>query len=126
VRRQTSSSADSQIPERSRIGVGALLLGYYVGSALRFAGRVGTGKSWTDTFGRELRRQLEGIVIERSAFTPSPRGALYKNAHWIKPILVAEIQFSEWTPACQVRHELLQGFRPDVHAIDVRREREQD
>ena len=123
VKRQDFVVGGFTDPERSRIGIGALLLGYYQDGALRFAGRVGTGRGWTDRFSRELRRQLEGIAIERSPFTPTPRGALYRNAHWVNPVLVAEVQFSEWTPEGYVRHPSLQGFRPDVHAIDVRRER---
>jgi bifunctional non-homologous end joining protein LigD len=78
-------------PERPRIGVGSPLVGYYEGDTLRFAGRVGTGKGWTDAFGRSLRGRLETIEVDASPFTPAPRGVLYKNAHWVEPLLVAEV-----------------------------------
>ena len=111
-------------PSGSRVGVGSLLLGYYDGDALRFAGKVGTGAGWTDAFGRELRKRLEGIEVAQSPFNPTPRGALFRNAHWVEPRLVAEVQFAEWTGDGHIRHPSLQGFRVDKRPTDVRRERE--
>jgi ATP-dependent DNA ligase len=83
--------------ERSRLGIGSLLLGYYDQGALRFAGKVATGKGWTDAFGRAMRRQLEGIEVKVTPFTPAPPRSLSKNAHRVEPVLVAEVQFTEWT-----------------------------
>jgi bifunctional non-homologous end joining protein LigD len=111
-------------PEGSRVGVGSILVGYYERDALRFAGKVGTGRGWSDTFGRKLRRQLESIEIDHTPFDPPPAGWLGKNAHWVKPRLVAEVEFTEWTGDGHVRHPSLQGFRPDKRPREVMRERE--
>jgi bifunctional non-homologous end joining protein LigD len=111
-------------PERSRVGIGALLLGYYENGALRFAGKVGTGKGWTDAFGRAMRTQLETIEVNASPFRPPPPRSLSKNAHWVQPRLVAEVQFTEWTNEGGIRHPSLQGFRGDIRPTDVTRERE--
>ena len=112
-------------PERSRLGVGALLLGYYEGRALRFAGKVGTGKGWTDAFGIAMRGQLKTIKVGDSPFTPQPPRSLSKNAHWVQPLLVAQVQFTGWTAEGGIRHPSLKGFRPDKRPTDVRREREE-
>lgn len=111
-------------PEGSRVGVGSILVGYYERDALRFAGKVGTGRGWSDAFGRKLRRQLEGIETLRSPFDPPPAGWLGKNAHWVKPRLVAEVEFAEWTGDGHIRHPSLQGFRADKRPREVVRERE--
>jgi bifunctional non-homologous end joining protein LigD len=109
-------------PEGSRVGIGSLLIGYYEGDALRFAGKVGTGRGWNDTFGRKLRRELERAERKDSPFDPSPRGWLGKNAHWVAPKRVAEVEFSEWTADGSVRHPSLQGFRTDKKPTEVVRE----
>jgi bifunctional non-homologous end joining protein LigD len=111
-------------PEGSRVGVGSILVGYYERDALRFAGKVGTGPGWSDAFGRNLRRDLERITTDRSPFDPPPAGWLGKNAHFVKPRLVAEVEFAEWTGDGHVRHPSLQGFRADKKPRDVVRERE--
>jgi bifunctional non-homologous end joining protein LigD len=111
-------------PEGSRVGVGSMLIGYYERAALRFAGKVGTGRGWSDAFGRKLRKRLEGMEVDEAPFDPPPRGWLGKNAHWVKPKLVAEIEFTEWTGDGNVRHPSLQGFRTDKKPRDVVRERE--
>src|SRR4051812_36350113 len=111
-------------PDGSRVGIGSLLIGYYEGDSLRFAGKVGTGPGWNDAFGRKLRKELETIEISKAAYDPPPKGWLGKNAHWVKPNLVAEIEFTEWTGDGSVRHPSLQGFRADKKPRDVVRERE--
>ena len=122
VKRQDFVVGGFTDPERSRVGIGSLLVGYYEGDALRFAGKVGTGKGWTDAFARGLRKQLETIETAASPFSPAPRGSLYKNAHWVTPLLVAEVQYTEWTGDGHIRHPSLQGFRPDTRPQDVRRD----
>jgi bifunctional non-homologous end joining protein LigD len=109
-------------PEGSRSGIGSMLIGYYEGNALRFAGKVGTGRGWGDTFGRKLRTQLESMESKTPSFDPPPRGWLGKNAHWVRPRLVAEIEFAEWTGDGKIRHPSLQGFRKDKKPADVVRE----
>jgi len=109
-------------PEGSRVGIGSLLIGFYDGKALKFAGKVGTGPGWTERFGRELRHKLDTIAQRESPFEPRPPGWLGRNAHWVKPRLVAEVEFTEWTVGGNVRHPSLQGFRTDKKPRDVLRE----
>jgi len=111
-------------PEGSRSGVGSILIGYYEGAALRFAGKVGTGAGWSNAFSVKLRQKLEKLEIDESPFDPAPPRSLGKRAHWVKPTLVAEVEFAEWTGGGHIRHPSLQGFRPDKRPRDVVRERE--
>ena len=122
VRRQEFVVGGFTEPEGSRVGVGSLLVGYFEGGELRFAGKVGTGRGWNDAFGRELRKLLETIEVEKPPFEPAPAGALGKAAHWVQPRLVAEVQFGEWTVDGRIRHPSLQGLRADKRPTDVRRE----
>jgi bifunctional non-homologous end joining protein LigD len=108
-------------PEGSRQGIGALLVGFYERGALVFAGKVGTG--FTVETARRLRRQLEAIETQASPFTPRPPGALGSRAHWVRPDLVAEVTFSEWTDDGRVRHPSFQGLREDKDPKSVGRER---
>src|SRR4051812_14177170 len=124
VKRQEFVVGGFTDPSGSRVGVGSILIGYYERESLRFAGKVGTGTGWSAAFSLELRRQLEGIEIDRTPFDPPPPGWLRKNAHWVKPSLVAEVEFSEWTSDGRVRHPSLKGFRADKAPRDVGRERE--
>jgi bifunctional non-homologous end joining protein LigD len=126
VRRQEFVVGGFTEPEGSREGVGSILVGYYEGRALRFAGKVGTGKGWNDAFGRRLRRLLESLAVDTVPFDPAPPGALAKRAHWVEPRLVAEVQFTEWTGDGKIRHPSLQGFRTDKRPTELRREREVD
>ena len=108
--------------------VGALMLGYHdEQGVLQYAGRVGTGWSATDAV--TLRTKLAKLV---SAKPPFPAGTtrstrwLTKPAaqdHWVKPRLVAEVSFAEWTPDGSVRHASYQGLREDKDAKSVGRER---
>jgi bifunctional non-homologous end joining protein LigD len=108
-------------PEGSRKGIGALLAGHYDDDdRLVFAGKVGTG--FTTATSLDLRRKLEAIERSASPFTPPPEGWLGKHAHWVKPSLVAEVVFSEWTGDGKIRHPSFQGLRRDKKATDVRRE----
>jgi bifunctional non-homologous end joining protein LigD len=126
VRRQEFVVGGFTEPEGSREGVGSILVGYYEGRSLRFAGKVGTGRGWNDAFGRKLRGLLESIAVTATPFDPPPPGALARRAHWVEPRLVAEVQFTEWTGDGKIRHPSLQGFRTDRRPADVRREREAD
>jgi bifunctional non-homologous end joining protein LigD len=107
-------------PEGKRQGLGALLVGYYEGPNLRFAGKVGTG--FTDRGARELRGRLDAIEQSSPPFTPRPPGWLGRHAHWAQPVLVAEIVFTEWTEDGKIRHPSFQGIRMDKRAEEVRRE----
>jgi bifunctional non-homologous end joining protein LigD len=105
-------------PERSRVGFGALLLGYHDGGDLVYAGKVGTGFSH-DVL-RSLHERMEPLERTTPAFD---RGHLpSKRVHWLRPELVCQIAFTEWTRAGQLRHPRYLGLRNDKQASDVIRE----
>lgn len=124
VKRQEFVVGGFTDPSGSRVGIGSILIGYYEDGALRFAGKVGTGTGWSSSFGAKLRRDLEAIEVDRTPFDPPPAGWLRKNAHWVKPRLVVEVEFTEWTADGRVRHPSLKGFRRDKKPTEVVRERE--
>jgi DNA ligase D-like protein (predicted ligase) len=108
-------------PKGSRHGLGALLLGYYRGDELVFAGKVGTGFD-QELLGR-LRRRLGPLEQNRPPFSVGrlPRAGV----HWVRPELVAQIGFSEWTSDGQLRHPRFLGLRDDKRPREVVRERPQ-
>jgi bifunctional non-homologous end joining protein LigD len=124
VKRQEFVIGGFTEPSGSREGVGSILVGYYEGDAFRFAGKVGTGRGWSNKFSLDLRKKLERIETKKMPFDPAPPGWLGRNAHWVKPRLVAEVEFTEWTSDGRVRHPSLQGFRTDKKPHEVHRERE--
>ncbi|WP_242347042.1 non-homologous end-joining DNA ligase [Anaeromyxobacter terrae] len=105
----------------ARDAIGALLVGYPEGGALRFAGKVGTG--WTNEGARALRERLARLAQEQSPFTPPPPGRLGRDAHWVRPELVCEVAFTEWTQDGKIRHPSFQGLREDKRPEEVVRER---
>ncbi|MEB3372257.1 non-homologous end-joining DNA ligase [Saccharopolyspora mangrovi] len=104
-------------PKGSRSGFGALLVGYYDGTGLRYAGKVGTG--YDERTLRELRGKLDERSRTASPFVDEVREP---GAHWAEPELVAEVGFSEWTDDGKLRHPRFSGLRNDKPARDVRRE----
>jgi bifunctional non-homologous end joining protein LigD len=105
-------------PEGSRIALGALLLGYHDGDDLVYAGKVGTG--FSEKVLRDLHDRLSRIELDQS---PCTRGKLpRKGVHWARPELVAQVAFTEWTTAGQLRHPRYLGLRNDKDAGDVVRE----
>lgn len=107
-------------PQRSRIGFGALLLGYYnAGGELVYAGKVGTGFD-NETL-RGLRARLGELEQDHTPFGPGRRVA-ERGVHWVRPELVAEVGFSEWTDDGELRHPRFQGLRDDKSAREVVRE----
>jgi bifunctional non-homologous end joining protein LigD len=106
-------------PQRSREGLGALLLGVREGKELRYAGRVGTG--FTDKLLVELARRLRKIEQPRSPFAGKVPGR--DVVHWVRPELVAEVEFTEWTREGLLRHPSFKGLREDKRASEVVREK---
>jgi DNA ligase D-like protein (predicted ligase) len=106
-------------PRGSRIGFGALLLGVYDSDGqLVYAGKVGTG--FNEQTLHRLYDELSKLEQDRSPFDRgSPRQA---GVHWVKPQLVGQVGFSEWTTAGELRHPRFQGLRRDKSPADVIRE----
>jgi bifunctional non-homologous end joining protein LigD len=107
-------------PKGARSGFGSLLLGVHdeATGRLRYCGNVGTGFD-ADRLA-DIKAKLDRLATEDCPFTPTPRGI---KAQWVKPSLVAEVSFGEWTREDRVRQAVFQGLRADKPARDIRRER---
>lgn len=106
-------------PQGERRGLGALLLGYFEGEDFVFAGKVGTGFDSKQLLA--LRARLDGIEIERSPFTKAV-GLPRIRAHWVRPEVVVQVAFIEWTVHGKLRHGRFLGMREDKAAREVVRE----
>lgn len=110
-------------PAGSRTGFGALLVGTYEAGGggadrrLRYAGKVGTGFD-TATL-RALRERLDALAVDRSPFADPVREP---RAHWVRPELVAQVGFTEWTRDGRLRHPRFLGLRADKRPAEVVRE----
>ena len=107
-------------PNNSRKGFGALLLGFYEGDDLIYAGRVGTG--FTDASLGSLHKQLAPLETSQAPFANPPRGYDAKGVHWVRPKLVAEVEFNEWTREGILRHPSFKGLRSDKNPEEIVRE----
>jgi bifunctional non-homologous end joining protein LigD len=105
-------------PRGNRIGFGALLLGFSRRGRLRYAGKVGTGFDH-DTLQR-LGRKLAQLQTSICPF--GDEGMPRRGVHWVKPKLVAQIGFTEWTAGDKLRHPRFLGLREDKRPEDVARE----
>ncbi|GGY60179.1 DNA ligase D [Pseudoduganella albidiflava] len=106
-------------PKGSRVGIGSLLLGYYDDAGkLHYAGNVGAG--FNDTSLRDIIAKLKKVASDTNPFAPTK--AIEKRAHWVKPTLVAEVTFGEWTGSGSIRHSVFHGLRTDKKAASIRRE----
>jgi ATP-dependent DNA ligase len=106
-------------PKGKRVGLGALLVGYYDGDDLVFAGKVGTGLDSTMLL--DLRERLDAAEIEKPPFTRAV-GLPRKGAHWVRPEIVVQVAFIEWTGNDKMRHPRLLGIRADKKASEVTRD----
>lgn len=105
-------------PKGSRVELGALMLGYYEGGDLIYAGKVGTG--FDDATLRRLHARLAPITRDSPPFA---RGLVREaGAHWVSPEMVVQIGFSEWTRDGKLRHPRYLGLRTDKEPGDVVRE----
>lgn len=107
-------------PAGSRQDFGSLLLGYYQNDRLTYCGRVGTG------FSQESLETVKAKLDERPAKAPPfhdpPTGSPDRDVHWVKPELVAEIEFGSWTEDGMLRHPTFLGQREDKDPREVTRE----
>ncbi len=111
-------------PEGSRVGIGALLIGYHDDQGrLIFAGKVGTG--FTNRSSLEMRKRLEALAMDKTPFAEGLDTWLARHAHWARPELVAEVTFTEWTGEGKIRHPSFHGLRADKPPMGIRRERPQ-
>ncbi len=109
-------------PQGARIGFGALLLGYYDDGQLRYAGRVGTG--FSDALLEDLSQRMQSLEQQGSPFVDLQGSTgQARGVHWLKPKLVAQVAFGEWTRDGHLRHPSFQGLREDKPAAQVTRER---
>lgn len=106
-------------PEGERIGFGALLLGYYEGDELKYAGKVGTG--FDDKTLKKLREKLSSLERETPAYAESDIPG--KKTHWVRPKLVVQIGFEEWTDEGKLRQPRFEGLRDDKKPKNVVREK---
>lgn len=108
-------------PKGSRLGLGALLVGYYSDGdkKLVYAGKVGTG--FDTAILRDLRERLDRITRANSPL-PARDIDMGPDVHWVEPLLVAEIKFGSWTHHGMLRHPRFEGLRLDKNPEEVRRE----
>ena len=106
--------------------VGGLLLGYHEGGKLLFAGSVGTG--WGSATGSDLHARLSKLETSKPMvdITDTRPGRWSKRKagteRWVKPSLVVEVAFAEWTPEKHIRHAVFRGIRSDKPAAQIVRE----
>lgn len=93
--------------------IGALLLGKFEDGALRYVGKVGTGKGWTVEYLTQLRRDLETLRQAECPFSPPPGGSIESYGRWVRPVRTGVVVFTEWTRAGTLRHPSFQGFLDD-------------
>jgi bifunctional non-homologous end joining protein LigD len=100
--------------------IGALLLAIPDADGLRYAGKVGTG--FTAAGLADLQRRLDPLASDQSPLGDDVPRADARGAHWVRPELVGEVRFTEWTRDGRLRHPAWRGLRPDKSAHDVVRE----
>jgi DNA ligase D-like protein (predicted ligase) len=114
-------------PEGSRHRIGSLLLGYYTPDRkLVYAGRVGTGMPVAEL--ERLWQRLQPLAVDTMPLAePPPRGTRFgsplvlSRVHWVRPEIVLEVSYVEWTPDGLLRHVVYLGEREDKPASEVRR-----
>jgi bifunctional non-homologous end joining protein LigD len=106
-------------PQGARVGLGALLVGYFERDDFVFAGKVGTG--FDTKLLLDLRARLDRLETSKSPFTKAT-GLPRLRAHWVRPEIVVQVAFIEWTVHGKLRHPRLLGVRFDKAAREVSRE----
>lgn len=99
-----------------RLGFGALLMGVYENSQFIYVGSVGTG--YSDTILQNLKERLKKLEVKQSPFVNPPKG----EQTWVKPLLVAQVKFQEWTKEGKMRQAVYLGLREDKNPKEVVKE----
>lgn len=111
-------------PRSGERALGALYLGYRKNGALQYAGKVGTG--FTMKSAQELNNRLTRIAAARPVLSRGETVGLgageWRAVHWVKPILLCEVSFTEWTADGHIRHPSFQGLREDKSVSQVKKE----
>ena len=108
-------------PKGSRSGFGSLLLGYYEGDKFIYSGKCGTG--FNEESLKDMHGKLKKLEQKTSPFETKPKEP---GAHWIKPELVAQIKYTEWTETGSLRHPVFIALRNDKDPKDVTREKPEE
>ncbi len=112
-------------PRRGSRALGGLYLGYRKAGGLKYAGKVGTG--FTMASARALTERVAPLAVAKQILTRAEMGGLpgaeWQSIHWIKPQLLCEVSFTEWTADGHIRHPSFQGLREDKEATDVTMEK---
>ena len=103
-------------PQGARVGLGALLVGYYEGDDFVFAGKIGTG--FDTKLLLDLRKRLDSIELPTPPFTKAT-GLPRLRAHWVRPQMVVQVAFTEWTVHGKLRHPRLLGVRAENNIKDA-------
>jgi bifunctional non-homologous end joining protein LigD len=107
------------------LALGALYLGYHRGGALTFAGKVGTGVTMKSA--RALADRLEPLAVDKPLLDRAEMSGIgaaeFRSIHWVKPKVLCEVTFTEWTEDGRIRHPSFQGLRQDKKEAEVKVER---
>lgn len=122
VKQQEFVIAGYTEPRRSREGFGSLVLGVYEGDKLQFAGQVGGG--FDDATLRQVYDMLQPLRTDKCPVDTVPK--TNEPATWVRPELVCEVKFAEWTSEGILRQPVFLGMRPDKSAREVVHERPQE
>jgi bifunctional non-homologous end joining protein LigD len=120
ARRQEAVIVGFTVPRRSRSYFGSLVLAVWNGHSWRYIGHVGTG--FTHATLEELHSRLWPLRTDESPFRERVKDEAVTT--WVKPKLVAEVKFTEWTKAGEMRHPAYLGLREDKRPEEVTREKE--
>jgi bifunctional non-homologous end joining protein LigD len=117
--RQEFVTGGFTLPTHKERGIGSLLLGYYKDDQLIYSGKVGTGFDHSSLM--QLRKKLDALKQKDMPFLQVPANGR-RGAKWVKPELVCEVEFTEWTRDGRLRHPSFQGLREDKSAKTITRD----